>query len=395
MKNIRKLAALLLALCLVFALAACGGEPAAEESAAPSEEPEASPEATPEAGESAAPVPSTPLEMLTSGYYCYTFTEPGYGDFGFVFHFYEEDPVLGAVFYAGLSNNRQNFAGTYTVEEAEYNYACYANRTEQTADGVEPTEGTAPYTITFFDWNGEQIGQCGFDGEHLYNDMDEGSVIYSTGGAPVVYDYSDGTDDFAELCAGELGVSFMDFVAVDENTSTLSISHNKTYTDLVGAMIEGSWTVAANDAGGYDFTLTPDDEGDTGAVLSTSADGVTATYTPAGGEPIEMVNTATTGPEAVYTFTGTGTLSAYGIDADMTIILFDDVSCSFSASVQGSSMELDSGTYVLDGHTFSFDWAAAADAQSDVDGSGTVTVPFTITGTQVGDIDTVLTLNVG
>ena len=108
-----------------------------------------------------------------------------------------------------------------------------------------------------------------------------------------------------------------------------------------------------------------------------------------------MVNTATTGPEAVYTFTGTGTLSAYGIDADMTITLFDDGSCSFSASVQGSSMELDSGTYVLDGHTFSFDWAAAADAKSDVDGSGTVTVPFTITGTQVGDIDTVLTLNVG
>ena len=391
MKKASKLAALLLALCMLFALAACG-QTESKPTDAPKETP-AETDAVETAAPSEEPKPTDPLEMLTAGYYCYKFTEAGYGDFGFFFHFYEEDPVLGSVFYAGLSNNRQNFAGTYTVEEADFAYACYPDRASATDDNVQPTEGTAPYTIIFYSWDGEELGKCGFDGEYFYNVMDEGSAIYSTGAAPIAYVYSSGSDDYAEMCSGELGVSFMDFVAVDEKTSTISIAHNKTYTDLVGAMIEGSWTVAENAEGGYDFTLVPNDESDTGAVLSTSADGSTATYTPDGGEPVEMVNTATTGPKEAYSFSGTGALSAYGIDAELTLTMFDDGSCSISASVQGSAMELDTGSYVLEGYTFSIDWAKAADAESSVDGSGTVTVPFTITGTAVGDIDTVLTLN--
>ena len=181
MRNARKLAALLLALCMVLALAACGE--AAEQ---PTEAPQETPAETP--AESAAPSeeprPTDPLEMLTSGYYCYKFTEAGYGDFGFFFHFYEEDPVLGSVFYAGLSNNRQNFAGTYTVEEADFAYACYPDRASATDDAVAPTEGTAPYTITFYSWDGEELGKCGFDGDYFYNVMDEGSASPSWTSSP-------------------------------------------------------------------------------------------------------------------------------------------------------------------------------------------------------------------
>ena len=53
-------------------------------------------------------------------YYGYSFSAEGYGDFVFFFHFYENDPGLGSIFYAGLSNNRICFAGLYNVEEEPY-----------------------------------------------------------------------------------------------------------------------------------------------------------------------------------------------------------------------------------------------------------------------------------
>ncbi len=380
----KKWLALLLAAGLVLSLAACrSNEPATS----PSDTPDVTDPASPEVS-----APSTdPLEMITEGYYQHSFSVEGYGEFCHYFHFYEEDPVLGAVFYAGLNNGRSTFVGTYKVEEAPFDYACYPDRATKEDSSKEPTEGTAPYTVTFFDWDGNEIGKVGYDGDILYNVMDEEDVIYAQGSGTVNY-LHDVTGEKASYYENELGVPYLDYVADDEVTSTLQICHNKTYVDLVGAMIEGTWTVAENADGGLDFTLTPDDGSDTGAVVSTSADKKTCTYTPDGGEAVAM-SAVSAGNKALYTFAGTHHIEAHNMDADVILEVYEDNTCKAAMSLQGSSIDLASGTYELSGgYKFHFVFDNGQEADSNVDASGTMTVQLVVAGTQVGDVDTTLTL---
>lgn len=379
----KKWLALLLAVGLVLSLGACtSNEPTPTATPSPDVTDTTPPQSDP---------PSTdPLEMITEGYYQHSFTVEGYGEFCHYFHFYEEDPVLGAVFFAGLNNNRSTFVGTYTVEETPFDYACFPDRATKEDSTKEPTEGTAPYTVTFFDWDGNQIGQVGFDGDILYNVMDEEDVIYAQGSGTVNY-LHDITGEKASFYEGELGVPYLDYVADNEATSTLQICHNKTYVDLVGAMIEGTWTVDKNADGGLDYTLTPNDSTDTGAVVSTSADKKTCTYTPDGGEAVAM-SSASAGSEVAYTFTGKHTIAAYNMEADVVMELYTDNTCKATVSLQGSSIDLVAGTYELNGYKFHFTFDNGTEADSNVDGSGTMTVQLTVAGTQAGDVDSTLTL---
>ena len=404
----KRLLALLMAAVLVLALAACqnggnetpngGNDTPSTGDKDPNEGQEPGGDKEPEGqepgepgGEDPAPAPSTdPLTMITEGYYYHAFTAEGYGEFVHYFHFYEPDPVLGAVFFAGLNNNRTMIAGTYTVEEIPCDYATYPDRATKEDPNAEPTPGTAPYTVTFFDWDGNEIGKVGYDGDILYNTMDEGDVIYASGSGTVNY-LHDLDNSKPTAYEGELGVPFLSFVADDEVTSTLQINHNRTYTDLVGAMIEGTWTVEQNADGGLDFTLTPDDSMDTGAKVSVSSDRATCTYTPDGGEAIAM-STAGSAAELVYTFTGTHHIEAYNMDADVVLSLYSDNTCSASMSVAGSAQEIASGAYELEGYTFHFAFDGLDPVDSSVDGTGTMTVQLTVPGTVVGDVDTTLTL---
>ena len=372
----KKLLALLLAGVMVLSLVACGA-PAADPTEAP-------------AAPTEAPASTDPLDMITEGYYQHTFTAEGYGEFGFFFHFYEEVPVLGSVFYAGLNNNRSTFVGTYTVEEIPFDYACFPDRATKTDPNANPTEGTAPYTVTFFDWDGNELGKVGFDGDILYNTMDEGSVIYAPGSGTINY-LHDTTGEKASLYEGELGVPYLEFVADEEKTSTLAINHNGTYTDLVNAMVEGTWTVADNAEGGLDFTFTPFDSLDTGAVVSTNADKSKCTYTPEGGDPIAMSTLSNKGPAVAHSFEGVYNIAAYNMDAAVVLNAYDDGNCNVTMSVAGQSQELAKGTYVLDGYTFIFNFDGLDEVKSSVDGTGTITVDLTVAGTSVGDVQTVLT----
>ncbi len=390
MNQLKKLFVLFLVLILTVSMIAC-------QKSDPPTSGTATPEPTPNSVEqTATPVPTEvastdPLDRITQGYFGYSFTAEGYGEFVFFFRFYEEDPVLGSVFYAGFSNNRANFTGTYTVEKTPYDYACYPDREASINDAVNATTGTAPYTVTFLDWEGNEIGKCGYDGDILYNDMDEGSKIYATGSAPV-YFHHDLEGKYEKAYESEAGMPYLEFVAEEEKTSTLVLAHNKTYSDLMDAMIEGTWSVARNADGSHEFALIPNDSTDTGAKVTVSSDGKTCTYTPEGGEPVSMLNTS--GSKKVsYFFEGTFAVAAYGIDAVLTLNLYDDNTCDISADVKGSGMVLDQGIYSQEGHTFSFDFNSAEDVKSKVDASGTMTVPFKIAGTKIGDIDTELTLN--
>lgn len=239
-----------------------------------SEEPESESASEPEVSAS-----TDPLEMITEGYYSYTYPVDGMDDMCAFFHFYEEQPVLGSVFYASFAWNQITYVGTYTVEEKESAYKCIANRDDQTAEPTVYTEGTAPYTVTFYDFAGNELGACGFDGEILYND----TAIGGTGVTEcMMYHDADPASEYMATYEGEVGVAYLDFVAEDP-TSTLTLYHNGRYMDLVNMLVEGTWSMAEG-ADGYEYTLTPDSDSDTGAVVAVATDEQTCVYTPGDGE---------------------------------------------------------------------------------------------------------------
>lgn len=352
--------------------------------------PESTVESTTEAGDEAsaagasAPevVSEDPLEMITQGYYTYHFDADGM-DFVAYFHFYDEQPVLGSVFYAGFANNGITTVGTYTVEEAEIAYNCAPGR------GEELVSGTAPYTVTFYDFQGSELGRCGFDGEVLYNDSAVSNE--GLGVANVFFNHdTDAASPYLSVYEGEAGVPYLDFTA-EEPTSTLTLYHNATYMDMMGMMIEGTWTMAES-AEGYVYTLTPASDSDTGAVVVVAADESTAVYTPDGGEAVDLYNTASLGPKAVYSLAGISPLEGVG-DVEITGTLYDDGTVEIYASIYGASSELDKGTWTQNENgTISLETDNGGTMTSvAAEGSMTVRYLFPETGT-IGDVDTELTL---
>jgi hypothetical protein len=282
--------------------------------------------------------------MITDGRYVFSFFAEGYGDYVFYFHFYPEMPVLGSVFYAGFANNGMNFAGTYKVEKKEITYAAHTDR-EGMISGAEPPMGTAPYTITFYDFSGNELDACGYDGEILYNDL---TAIAGSGSGPVVYQHdTDSASKYAASYEAEAAVTYLDFVSPDDSTSTLSLFHNMTYIDLVNTMIEGTWSMGAGGGGGYDYTLTPHYAADIGAVLRVSPDKKEAFYAPDGGEDIALVTTAKDvsggGEAAVELFSFTGAYTTLAIYTDST----------YKFAFEASSVE-EKGTWAFDKAAYQF-----------------------------------------
>ena len=395
MKSKKILALLTSVLMCASLLAGCGGEPApASDSAQPSDEStqESSGEgetATDPIG-SADPAGSTdPMEMIHEGYYSWTYPVDGMDDMCAFFHFYEEQPVLGAVFYAGFAWNQITYVGTYTVEEKESPYKVCFTRDDQTADPAVYTEGTAPYTVTFFDFQGNELGHCGYDGEYLYND----SAVDGTGGGPARYVHDvDTASKYIATYEGEQGLAYLDFVAETEATSTLTLYHNGRYMDMMDMMVEGNWTMAEG-ADGYEYTLTPDSASDTGAVVAVAADKQTAVYTPDGGEAVNLVNTSNSGPKPTMVMTGTTPIPGQDVSADVIGNLYDDGTVKLTASAFGSEIPLDAGTWTMgeNGYTITFQFDNAGELVSGLGEAGAV-LQYTASSEMLGDVDTELVI---
>ena len=334
----------------------------------------------------------SPVEKLTSGYYTYSFFAEGYGDYSYFFNFYDEDPVLGSVFYAGFANNQANFAGTYTIEEKEKKYVAYTDREAKLDESVAPVEGTAPYTITFYDWDGNEIDSCAFDGNTLYNDMETLSAANSTG---VFYNFDKGGEDsdFYQVVQSELGVTYLDFIGKDDKTSALTLFHNGRYLDLVGMMVEGGWKMESSDDSGSSISLSPDSESDTAAVLTVSADRMSAEYVPADGAAVAMLNTVATGPELVYAFGGSQEIVAYETTADFVLNLYSDGACELTAAVFGQARVFDSGTYTRNGNNLDFTMSTGGQFSTQIDAAArTLVAQYIAAGTDLGDLDFKLTM---
>ncbi|MCM1098870.1 MAG: hypothetical protein NC427_12495 [Ruminococcus flavefaciens] len=373
MKGKRFLALLVSVMLCVSLLAGCGkgngeeGSGSAEPSGS-TEESGGSEESFGEA-ESGGVVSADPLEMITEGYYSFTYPVDGMDDMCAFFHFYEEQPVIGAVFYAGFAWNQITYVGTYTVEEKEISYKCAANREDQISEPPVYREGTAPYTVTFYDFEGNELGACGYDGEILYND----TAISGTGvGDCMMYHDADPASRYISVYESEVGVPYLDFVAEDP-TSTLTLYHNSRYLDLVDMLAEGSWAMEES-GDGYTYTLTPDSDSDTGAVVMVAADGMTCVYTPEGGEGIPMTNTAAAGPKASLEMTGKAPIPGQEVEADLIGMLYDDGTVTLKASAFGSELDIDAGTWSMgaDGYTITFQFEIAGELVSALGESGVV-----------------------
>lgn len=337
------------------------------------------------------PASSDPMEKLTQGRYMYQFMVGSDLHMTNYYHFYEEQPIYGKIFYAGLCINQMNVAGTYEVEEKEFEYALWPSYEELTAaqeSGEQAPTGTAPYTVTFYAFDGTELGQAGFDGDVLYV-PEMTSALAGTASSNAMFYYEDPEGENKETYDGEVGQVLVDLVAVDEPTSQLKINHNGRYQDLVNMEIEGSWTVAEG-ADGNTYTLTPDDPEEVGATVVISADGSTVVYTPTEGDAVNM--TTVSGPTATGSFAGEGPAVTDDANALITLYMYDDGTAKATMSAFGTEMDLDQGTWEAENeYTFNFKMSAAGEMTSELGEEGLPTVHYVQAGTQIGDLDVVLT----
>ena len=372
-------------------MTACGGNADTHaEPAPPADAPVDASADTPSASEPETPeitVPDDPVKAITYGRYVYAYSVEGYGDYTYYFHFYPADPVLGAVFYAGFANNGMTFAGTYTVEETPYDYVCATDRDTLLAEQAAP--GTAPYTIIFCDWDGNEIDRCGFDGDVVYNDM---TTVAAVGSSDVYYlhDVDGENSPHAGTYEGEIGVAYLDFVGKDDAAVSLVLAHNMTYTDLVDMIVEGTWAMENKENGTTVFTLTPHDASDTGATVTASADRATAQYQADGSaDVIELVNNRQGDPQIIAQYDSSIFMEAYGLDANLAMKLYDDMTAVLEVDVYGNVQVLDHGIYEDNGDgTYTLGMMKAGPVSCDGQ-----TIHYVAAGTDAGDIDTEMILN--
>ncbi len=356
----KKVLAVLLAAVMVLSLAACsnsGNEPAGTTTA-----PDTTAATTPAATEpeTEATESDDPEENLTIGRWEHHFEAEGYGTRFNYFHFYSEVPVLGKVFFASFSNNGMTFAGTYTVTKESMDWAAYPDRQtkldDTSTDNSGKSKGTADYTVTFYNWNGDVLGKLPYDGKILYNTFADGEPMAAQGATDIFYLHDGAMEN--TFYDGELGQPFLSYVGDEDKTSTLQINHDGTYTDLVFAMVEGTYVIADAKDGGLEITLTPNDKTDTGAVVTTSADRKTCVYKQDGGDELAMhdANDETLEPSdepAVEVYSTKATVNL-GVDVEFTLSFFDDGTSTMSASMGGTDLVITGDWEIDDAHIVNF-----------------------------------------
>ena len=282
---------------------------------------------------------------LANSYYSYGY-DVGTMFMNYYIHFYDEIPGLGKVFHAGMCMDQICFDGTYEVlaEERAYNVAL--DRPASEAGNL--TEGTAPYTIVFYDFDGNELDRCAMDAEHIYNDM---TAITGVGGGncALILDTDPENSKFASQYAAEPAVAFLSLVSPDDDTATLDLKVNGKYDDLVVLFVEGTYAMNADQTV---ITLTPDSESDPGATVTKNEDG-TYTYVSTDGD--EVILAEVKGLEVSYAFKGQIPVPGMdGTNADFICNLYSDSTVQLYADFMGNKMDVDKGTYEIDMTTYSF-----------------------------------------
>ena len=282
---------------------------------------------------------------LANSYYSYGY-DVGTMFMNYYIHFYDEIPGLGKVFHAGMCMDQICFDGTYEVlaEERAYNVAL--DRPASEAGNL--TEGTAPCTIVFYDFDGNELDRCAMDAEHIYNDM---TAITGVGGGncALILDTDPENSKFASQYAAEPAVAFLSLVSPDDDTATLDLKVNGKYDDLVVMFVEGTYSMNADQT---EIVLTPSSESDPGATVKKNDDG-TYTYISTDGDEVTLVEVK--GVEVAYALKGEIPVPGMeGTNADFICNLYSDNTVRLYADFMGNQMDVDKGTYEIDMTTYSF-----------------------------------------
>lgn len=370
----KKILAILLCLAMVLSLAACGGkndQDSNQPDAPAQDDVQANTDTEPVADEPAQePAPSalSPVEQIVNSYYAYYYYPSADFLMDYFFHFYDEVPGLGNVYYAGFALNQIVYSGTYEVVEESHDYACWASRDEQQAaeEGAAAPTGTAPYTVNFYDFDGNLVDSCGFDGQNLYVDMEN---IGGIGGDQNVYTLDTDPENsvLANEYANEQAPALLSLVSPDDETATLELLVNGKYNDMVIYFVNGTYA-ASDDL--TEFTLTPASAADNGATVTKNDDG-TYTYTSEDGTEVSMTEVG--GVEAVWIYQGDVEIPGAGLMENGLICeLNSDNTVALYASAFGNRMDIDAGTYEIDMTTYSITihFDAAGDVTTYTDEAG-------------------------
>lgn len=358
----KKILAVMLSLMLCISLlAGCGSSaPAATEAST-----EASTEAPTEAPTEAAS--ADPIADLAGSIYYFGYPVDGLGNMVQFYHFYPDDLGIGAVFYAGYAWNQIVFSGTYTVAEEPCDYEALPEK----GDDVVAVTGTAPYTITLFGWDGTELDKLPYDGEHVYNIAVNTNCDPMTGGGTFVLSKADeaALAEYADTFDGEKGIAYKNFVCPDDESATLQLNTNGTYSDLVVMAVDGTWAKT----GENEYTLTPKTEGDDGAVVTLQEDG-SWLYVSASGDEVTLNEVK----DAAVAFTFAGKTPFMDGEADVTILAYDDGTCVVNMAAFGMEVEIDKGTYTFEAPaTFTFTFDGAGEIASEFGGETGVQVTYT------------------
>ena len=359
----KKYLAIVLALVLCISmLAACTPQPT--EPAGTTPKPTEPAGTTPKPTEPQPTEPADPIEALPGSIYYYAKAVEGLGNMIQFYHFYPDDLGIGAVFYAGYAWNQVYFSGTYTVAEEPIEYTI-------TVDGEGNTEtGTAPYTITLYGWDGAELDKIGYDGEHVYNIAVNTNCDPSTGGGKVKQDKATAEviEANPDTFAGEKGIPYMNFVNPEDASATLQLNTNGTYSDLVFFAVDGKWAKTAEG----EYTLTPADPTNDGAVVKLQEDG-SYKYTSTSGSEVILQEVK----EAAVSYTFAGKTPFRDTEADVVITCLDDGTCTVTIAAFGMEMPIDKGTWSADAaFTFTFQFESAGEIVSERGGETGVQVTY-------------------
>jgi hypothetical protein len=282
---------------------------------------------------------------LAGTYYSYGY-DVGTMFMNYYFHFYDEIPGLGRVFHAGMCMDQICFDGLYEVVAEEKAYSVAMDR--PASESGTMTEGTAPFTVIFYDFEGKELDRCAMDAEHIYNDM---AAITGIGGGNCAFNLDTDPENskFAAQYAGEPAVSFLSLVNPEDDTATLELKVNGKYDDLVVLFVEGTFSMNEDQTV---ITLTPSSDSDPGATVTKNEDG-TYTYVSTDGD--EATLQIVKGLEVSYALKGQIPVPGMdGTNADFVCNLYNDNSVRLYADFMGNQMDVDKGTYEIDMTTYSF-----------------------------------------
>ena len=288
---------------------------------------------------------------LANTYYTYGYDVGFYVDY--FFHFYDEIPGFGKVFYAGWVQNQASVNGTYEVIAEEREYACWPDRVTQTsaAEGDAIPTGTAPYTIVFYGFDGKEIDRCAFDGEHLYNDM---ANLSFQGCDKNMFTLEKDIENSKCDWKNEKVLEILNLVDEDE-LCELHLKLDGTYEDVVIMVVDGTYAMNEDKTV---ITLTPNSTDDFGAVVTRNEDG-TYTYVSNDESLPEEERTVILREkkEAAPVYLLKGQIPVPGMDdtnADFICELYDDNTALLYADFMGTKLPVDQGTYEIDMTTYSF-----------------------------------------